>query len=256
LRLVRLFFVSLRIHFKELSASSFQIVTAAIWPLIFATLAYFMFRAGSGAPTLLYASLGAAVLGIWSLTASSAGAAIQRQRWQGILELLVAAPAPFFLVLAPITVAISALGVYSIASTILWGRLLFGVPLHVEHLLLFAVSIPLAILSIGMLGLLLASTLVVYRSANAFSVALEYPVWLITGLLVPISLLPGWVAPIAWALAPTWGMRAMRNAALGGPVWPALAACLALSVAYAAIAYVLLGIFERRARERATLSLT
>jgi ABC-2 type transport system permease protein len=256
LRLVRLFFVSLRIHFKELSASSFQIVTAAIWPLIFATLAYFMFRAGARAPTLLYASLGAAVLGIWSLTASSAGAAIQRQRWQGILELLVAAPAPFFLVLAPITVAISGLGIYSIAATLLWGRLLFGVPLHVEHVLTFALSIPVAILSIGMLGLLLASVLVVYRSANAFSVALEYPVWLITGLLVPISLLPGWVGPIAWGLAPTWGMRAMRNAALGGRSWPALGACLALSVAYATLAYGLLGIFERRARERATLSLT
>jgi len=53
MRLVRLFFVSLRIHFKELSASSFQIVTAAIWPLIFATLAYFMSRAGARAPTLL-----------------------------------------------------------------------------------------------------------------------------------------------------------------------------------------------------------
>ena len=107
-----------------------------------------------------------------------------------------------------------------------------------------------------MLGLLLASVLVVYRSANAFSVALEYPVWLITGLLVPISLLPGWVAPIAWGLAPTWGMRAIRNAALGGSSWPALGACLGLSVAYAALAYGLLGVFERRARERATLSLT
>ena len=107
-----------------------------------------------------------------------------------------------------------------------------------------------------MLGLLLASTLVVYRSANAFSVALEYPVWLITGLLVPISLLPGWVTPIAWGLAPTWGMRAMRNAALGGPTWPALAACVGFSVGYAVIAYALLGVFERRARERATLSLT
>jgi len=69
-RLVRLFVVSLRIHFKELSASAFQIVTAAIWPLIFATLAYFMFRAGSRAPTLLYASLGAAVLGIYSIAAT------------------------------------------------------------------------------------------------------------------------------------------------------------------------------------------
>jgi len=122
------------------------------------------------------------------------------------------------LVLAPITVAIAGIGVYSIASTLLWGRLLFGVPFHVAHPLLFAAAIPAAVLSIGLLGLVLASTLVLYREASAFSQALEYPIWLITGLLIPLSLLPGWVHPIAWVLAPTWGMRAMRHAALGGPV--------------------------------------
>lgn len=256
MRLVRLFVVSLRIHFKELSASPFQIMTAAVWPLIFATLAYLMFRAGSGAPSLLYASLGAAVMGIWSTTSTSAGGAIQRQRWQGILELLITAPAPFILVLAPITVAIAALGVYSIGSTILWGRLLFGVPLHVEHPLLFALSIPIAVLSVGMLGLVLSSALVLYRQAGAFSQCLEYPVWLITGLLVPLALLPAWVGPVAWVLAPTWGMRAMRNAALGGSAWTALGLCLVLSLAYGTISVALLRVFERKARERATLSLT
>jgi len=183
LRLTRLFFVALRIHFKELSASPFQIMTAAVWPLIFATLAYLMFRAGSGAPSLLYASLGAAVMGIWSTTSTSAGGAIQRQRWQGILELLITAPAPFILVLAPITVAIAALGVYSIGSTILWGRLLFGVPLHVEHPLLFALSIPIAVLSVGMLGLVLSCALVLYRQASAFSQCLEYRVFFIGGAM-------------------------------------------------------------------------
>ena len=108
--------------------------------------------------------------------------------------------------LAPITVAIAGIGVYSIVSTLLWGRLLFGVPLHIEHPLLFAVSIPAAVLSIGLLGLVLASTLVLYRSASALSQALEYPIWTITGMLIPLSLLPGWIGPIAWVLAPTWGM--------------------------------------------------
>ena len=79
--------------------------------------------------------------------------------------------------LAPVTVAISGIGVYSIVSTLLWGRLLFGVPVHIEHPLLFAVSIPVAVLSIGLLGLLLASTFVLYRSASSLSQALEYPVW-------------------------------------------------------------------------------
>ena len=50
---------------------------------------------------LVYASLGAAVMGIWSATSTSAGAAMQRERWHGTLELLVASPTPFAVVLLP-----------------------------------------------------------------------------------------------------------------------------------------------------------
>jgi ABC-2 type transport system permease protein len=252
----RIFWTGFVLHFKNLSASPFMMVTAAIWPLVYATLAFLMFRATHQAPSLLYAALGAAVMGIWSTTATSAGGAIQQQRWWGILEILVGAPARLILVLAPITVAIAAIGIYSIGSTLLWGRLLFGVPLHVSHPLLFVVAIPAAVLSIGLLGLVLASTFVVYRSAQNLSQALEYPIWTITGMLIPLSLLPGWVSPIAWMLAPTWGMRAVRRAALGGDVGTPLLVCIVLSVAYTLIAMLLLHLFERLARDRATLSLT
>jgi ABC-2 type transport system permease protein len=252
----RIFWTGFVLHFKNLSASPFMMVTAAIWPLVYATLAFLMFRATHQAPSLLYAALGAAVMGIWSTTATSAGGAIQQQRWWGILEILVASPTRLILVLAPITTAIAGIGIYSIVSTLLWGRLLFGVPLHVEHPLLFAVSIPAAVVSIGLLGLVLASTFVVYRSASNLSQALEYPVWTITGMLIPLSVLPYWVSPIAWVLAPTWGMRAVRRAAIGGDVGVPLLVCAALSLAYAAIAAVLLHHFERLARDRASLSLT
>jgi ABC-2 type transport system permease protein len=245
----RIFWTGFVLHFKNLSASPFMVMAAAVWPLVYATLAFLMFRATDEAPSLLYAALGAAVMGIWSTTATSAGGAIQQQRWYGVLELLVAAPSRLILVLAPVTVAISGIGVYSIASTLLWGKFLFGVPLHIEHLLLFAISIPL-------LGLVLASTLVLYRSASSLSQALEYPIWTITGMLIPLSLLPGWVTPIAWVLAPTWGMRAVRHSALGGNVVFPLDMCLLLSLAYAAISVVFLHHFERLARDRATLSLT
>jgi ABC-2 type transport system permease protein len=252
----RVFWTGFVLHFKNLSASPFMVVTAAIWPLVYATLAFLMFRATHQAPSLLYAALGAAVMGIWSTTATSAGGAIQQQRNWKVLELLVGSPAPLILVLAPVTVAIAAIGVYSIASTLLWGRLLFGVPFHVAHPLLFVASIPAAVLSIGMLGLVLASALVLYREASAFSQALEYPVWLITGMLVPLSLLPGWIHPVAWALAPTWGMRAVRNSALGGSVAGPFLACAGLTIAYTAAAFLLLRHFERLARARATLSLS
>jgi len=110
-------------------------------------------------------------------------------------------------------------------------------------------------LGLGLLGLVLASTFILYRNANALSNLLEYPVWLATGLLVPLSLLPDWVDPIAYALAPTWGIRAIREAALGGDPLFAIAMTVVLGIAYLAIAVGSIRHFERQARERATLSL-
>jgi ABC-2 type transport system permease protein len=84
---------------------------------------------------------------------------------------------------------------------------------------------------------------------------LEYPVWLVAGFLVPLALLPGWVRPISWALAPTWGMNAIREAALGGTPFPDLGLCLALGVAYTLIGVLVTERVLRAARRRAALAL-
>jgi ABC-2 type transport system permease protein len=197
------------------------------------------------------------MMGIWSSTLFGSGGALQWNRWQGTLELLVAAPPPFIVVLLPLTLATAVTGAYSLAATLLWGRLLFAVPLHLAHPLAFVLAVPAAVLALGLMGLLMASSFVLYRHANALSNLLEYPVWIATGLLFPIALLPGWVRPLSWVLAPTWGIEAIRNAALGGgPVWVPVALCAAIGAAYFLLAGVFLRIFERAARARATLSLT
>ena len=252
----RIVWMGLRFRIREFSVSLWFLLMNVLQPIIFASIAFFMVESGNQAGTLLYVALGAGLMGIWSATLFGSGGAIQWQRWQGTLELLVGAPPPFVAVLLPLTVATSTIGIYSVLATLAWGRLFFGMPLDFAHPLQLAVALPATVLSLGMLGLLLASTFVLYRNANAFSNLLEYPVWLATGLLVPLTLLPGWVAPIGWILSPTWGMRAIRQAAFGGNAWPEIALCAGLGLAYVALGALALRNFERLARSRATLSLT
>jgi len=241
---------------KTLSLSGFFILTAVFMPIVVATVAFYMFQAGQREGTLFWAALGSAVYGIWSSTLFGSGGAIQWQRWQGTLELLIAAPVSFIVVLVPLTLATAAYGLVSLVSTLVWGRVLFGIRLELVHPFLFVIAVPSAVIGLGLLGLLLASTFVLYRNANALSNLLGEPVWLITGMLVPISLLPGWVTPISWVLAPTWGVRAIREAALGGDPLPAILMCLGLGLVYTLLAAVCLRHFERLARARATLALT
>ena len=145
-------------HFKHLSRNAFAVMTTTIWPLVYASLAFFMFRAGAEPEALLLASLGATVMGIWSVTTVDAADSIQRQRWLGMLELLVAAPTPFWAVLLPITIAI-------VRDRDLLARLdarsgagsSSGSRSTLEQPLLFALAIPPTIVSIGLLGFLMAS---------------------------------------------------------------------------------------------------
>ena len=254
--MVRLLAIGWLFHLKNLTNSMFFVLVSVLQPVIFASIAFFMFESGSRTGTLLYAALGAGLMGIWSATLFGSGGAIQWQRWQGTLEYVIGVPTPLILVVLPMTIATASIGLYSLTMTLIWGRLLFGVPLELVHPFAFVVAVPATVLGLGLLGLLLASTFILYRHANAMSNLLEYPVWLVTGLLVPLTLLPGWVRPISWVLAPTWGVRAIRDAAIGGDPWPAIGMCLLLGAVYFALATIFLRHFERLARERATLALT
>lgn len=252
---LRLLGVGWLMHMRMLMRSPFDSVLAVLWPLFFATVAFFMFSAGAGGETLVYASFGAAVMGIWSTTSTSAGGAMQRERWHGTLELLVIAPTHFALVLLPVTIAMSTMGLYSMVATLLWGRFAFGVDVPLEHPIAFAVALVATVVSIGALGFLLAVSFVRYRTAWALGNMIEYPVWLIGGFLVPLTLLPDWVRPISWALAPTWGVDAIREAALGGSPLAEIALCLALGLGYVAVASLVLETVLRAARKEGSLSL-
>jgi ABC-2 type transport system permease protein len=239
-----------------LSRSAFDGVLGILWPLFFATVAFLMYRIQSDDRTLLFAAVGASVMGVWSSVSTSGSGVVQRERWQGTLELLVAAPVPMPLVLLPITVAMATIGLASMVATLLWGRFLFGIDVTIVHPALFVLALPVTVVSVGAVGFLLSVTVVRYRSAWALGSALELPVWLVGGFLVPIGILPGWVRPLSWLLAPTWGVQAIREAALGGNPLPELGLCLLIGAGYLGLGVLAADSVLRSARRNATLALS
>ena len=256
MRTLRLLALGWLFQMKMLMRSSFNSWLGVLYPLFFATIAFFMFRSGAGSRPLLYASLGASVMGIWSNTSTPAGGALARERWTGTLELQVAAPVHFAFVLLPLTIAMATIGIYSMIATLLWGWLAFGIQLQITDPLAFVLAIPATVVSIGALGFVLAVLFVRFRQAWALGNMLEYPVWLIAGFLVPLSLFPSWVRPISWVLAPTWGIRAIRGAALGGSAWSDIGMALLLGGVYVLLGIVLVHRALDAARGKGTLALT
>ncbi|HLX32968.1 MAG TPA: ABC transporter permease [Gaiellaceae bacterium] len=254
--MIRAFLGGMRVHVIQFSRNPFDLSGVFLWPILYASIAYYLLRGKDDPKLLLAASLGAAVMLMWSLVVIGSSSALENQRWLGTLELLVAAPAPFAAAICSITVASGFVGAYGFLATIVWGRLLFHVPIAIHDPLAFAVAIPCCVLAIGTLGLVMASTFVLYRAAFSLGIALQYPVWIATGLLVPLSVLPAFVGKIGWFLGPYWGFRAIRDATLGGAPWPQMGMCVALSAAYVVLGSVCLRVFVHVARSTGSLKLT
>jgi ABC-2 type transport system permease protein len=248
--------VSYWLHLKMIAASVFDGVFQVVWPLYFATVAFLVYGRTGDPQAMVYAGLGASVMGIWSVVTTTASSLLQRERWIGTLELLVAAPTRFALILVPVTTAMASLGLFSLGCTLLWGRLLFGITVPVTHPLLFVLAVVVSICSIALLGFLLSVAVVRYRTAWAMGNLLEYPGWLLCGFLVPVALFPHWVGWVSDALPPTWGMRAIREAASGGSPWLEIGVCAGLGLLYGIAGALVSERVLRSARRHATLALT
>ena len=244
------------LQLKILLFSPFEGFLAVVFPLMFATAALLVYQVNGDPGAMLYAGIGAAAMGIWTSQTVSASTLVQRERWAGTLELVVAAPTRFSLVLLPITFAMATIGLYSVVATVLWNRWLFDVRLEVANWPLLVLSILMATVTIALFGFLLSVTAVRYRTSWALGAALEYPGWLLCGFVIPLDLLPDAVRPLSWILAPTWAVQGMRAAAAGESPWLALAICGVVGLGYAALAAWLGVRLIDSARRDATLALT
>lgn len=254
--MTRAFLAGMRVHVVQFSRSPFDLSGVFLWPLLYASIAHYLLDARHDPKLLFASSLGSAVMLMWSLVIIGSSNALENQRWLGTLELLVAAPMPFAVVIAPICVASGFVGAYGIAATLLWGRILYGIPLAIAHPFAFAVALPACVLAIGMLGLVIASTFVLYRAAFALGIGLQYPVWIASGLLVPLSTLPPFVRDIGWFLGPYWGFRGLRDAAIGSGAWRYIAMSFVVSAGYFVFGTLCLRAFVHVARARGSLKLT
>ena len=253
--MIRAFVSGLRVDLLQLIRSPFDMVGMLVWPLVFASIAYLLLGHASGERALFTASLGAAVMIMWGWVILGAGFALDTQREQVPLELVVGAPTRLVVLISPVMISRAVFGIYGLLLTLMWGRLAFGIPILVDDWAAFTLAAVGCILAIGTLGLIAASTFVLYRAAFYLGISLQYPVYIACGLILPFSVLPGWLRPISWLLAPTWGFRALGRAASAHGAWPDIGMCFGLSVIYIVIAIPCLALFEHLARDRATLKL-
>ncbi|MDP8911084.1 MAG: ABC transporter permease, partial [Actinomycetota bacterium] len=226
-----------------------------VQPASFLLIAWFAGRS-TGRVELEDAALGAALIALWGATVWSAGAILRGERWQGTLSQILARPTGLGTVLLGKTLGATLRSAVFIGASVAATAALLGHAVSIERPLQFVIALVAVLVSALVLGFLLSSLFVLTRAAGRISEALLYPIFILGGMLVPVSLLPAWVQPLSAVVSLRWGGELMTAAAEGeaqpGKAWLML---VATTTAYAVLARLS---FERvlvRSRREGALDL-
>ncbi len=155
-------------------------------------------------------------------------------------------------------------GSVAVLITISFGVLFLHVPLDLARVNwpLFIVSLTLGIAMLSMLGLILASTtLLVAHHFFLIGEAVASALYLFSGAIFPLDVLPAWLRPIGFAIPITYWLELMRRSLAGdvAQAFPTLAQysdfqllviLLGLTVLFGAISIFVFRFCDYRARER------
>lgn len=171
-------------------------------------------RSAGRADLSINALIGVSLIIMWQTGVWVAGDTLARDRQHGLLELNLAAPVPIERVVLG-RVAVSA--VYAFIPFVLslaTARLVFG-PDAVD------IADPGRMALVGLFTwfaataafLCMASIFVLSGRSTALANGLSYPLFLVAGVVVPVTFLPDWLQAVSGAVFLRWTAQGMRAAA-------------------------------------------
>lgn len=195
---------------KQAATDAFIIFGVIVQPLMIAIMALYVLGA-EGEDIAVFIVVGSGLTGLWDGVLFQSGNSITGERWTGTLEILVGMPTPLAVITFGKNLAYVTQSLLSMIVSYLLASLLFGYPLTIESPLGFVISVFLTVLSFVSLGLLLSTLFVLNPDVQRWQNGLEFPIFILSGFLFPIALLPFWTTPFSYILAPYWAAEALHS---------------------------------------------
>ncbi len=214
---MRAFLAGARIQLRFLRSYPDSLIPFFTAPMF--TVIFLMIFRHAGRPDLTaYATVAPVFIALWWLALFNAGWSIQIERWNGTIEMLVAAPSSFAAVILGRITTTTMIGVVSFAETWLVARLLFGATVRIHHLWAFVATIVITLATMAGTSVAMSSLFVLTRNAVTFSNAASYPFYILGGILVPVSVLPHWIRPVSSIVFLSWSADLLRAALRSTPM--------------------------------------
>ncbi|QNO15870.1 ABC transporter permease [Alkalicella caledoniensis] len=228
-----------------------------VQPIIYAVITYMMFRNSGIENFTSYVVLGTGIMSLWSSICFSSAGDIERERYMGTLQIVTSVPVQFKIIMLGKVLGNTILGLMSMVITFVFVSVVFGEVLTIANPLVFMASLIISLFSFMAISMLLAPSFTLSRNSRALMNCLEYPIFILCGVLFPIEVLPVWIRPLSYILSPTWAIKLLRDSSLGIHDFSNFATNIAIiiliTVIYSIVASKLFDRIDKETRIKATL---
>ena len=235
-----------RILRSELDAL-IPLVTAPLFTIIFLTIV----RHGGREDLQPDALMAPVLMTLWWFALFQGGNLVTGDRWQGLLEWVLAVPVAFASVVLGRIAAIMALGLFGFVEVWAIGKLMFGIGIPFDHPLELVLTLLATVFAMSGTAVAFAALFVLTRNAYTFGNSASFPFYVLGGVFAPIAILPGWIQPISSAIFMSWSadlLRASLKPAAIDQFWTRLGMVFLLGAISFAFGRAMLAVVLRRMR--------
>ncbi|MDR1404931.1 MAG: ABC transporter permease [Candidatus Methanoplasma sp.] len=199
----------------QFAADPQWIIPSIVSPFLFTMVMLYIYQDVTG-PIVLQAVLGGGVLGMWANTLFASSFTISYDRMNGTFESMILSPTKVFDVLIGRSIWNAFIGLVNALLVFFIAELIFQTDITLANPIGFFLTLTLTLMSLASFGMLISTAFVFSRMGRFFSSVAEYPIYMVSGALVPVSALPQGLQYVSFALAPSWGVDAIKYTALEG----------------------------------------
>jgi ABC-2 type transport system permease protein len=182
------------------------LLTAPLFTVIFLTIV----RHGGREDLQPDALMAPVLMTLWWFALFIGGMIVTGDRWEGLLEPVLATPSePAPLILGRIA-SVMVLGLFGFVEVWTIGRIGFGVSMPFEHPLALVLTLLATVFAMAGTAVLFAALFVLTRNAYTFANSASFPFYVLGGVFVPVAILPGWMEPATKVVFMSWSADLLR----------------------------------------------
>jgi ABC-2 type transport system permease protein len=184
---------------------------------------------------------------------------IANDRHNQMLDLIVASPASYFALIGTRVFMLTAIGIAGFAESWMIAWLVFDLRIIVHHPVVLVLTLVTTVFAVAATALIFAPLCSFGRTPRTIQNAIGGPLFLLGGVLVPVTYLPDFVQPISRGVFLYWSADLLRDSLQSGApdnVPGRLLAIVALGLAAGAAGLVLMDKLLTHLRREGTLGLS